>query len=113
MLEEMLSFFKELKIKKTNSKFLFITRDNPNIILEKAKQKNIETSSIKIISSSRGNMPNYISASNFSIFFIIPSFSKKASCPTKMGEIMSWNTIICNSGVGDVDEIMNKCMPDY
>lgn len=113
MLEEMLSFFKQLKIKKSNSKFLFITKDNPNKILEMAKNQNIETSSIKIIGSSRENMPNYISASNFSIFFIMPSFSKKASCPTKMGEIMNLGVpVICNKGVGDVEEIMNKCMPE-
>ena len=58
-------------------------------------------------------MPSYIGASNFSIFFILPVFSKKASSPTKMGEIMNLGIpIICNSGVGDVDEIMNECMPE-
>jgi hypothetical protein len=40
-------------------------------------------------------------------------YSKKASSPTKMGEIMNLGIpIICNSGVGDVDEIMEKCMPE-
>ena len=38
----------------------------------------------------------------------MPSFSKKASCPTKMGEIMNLGVpVICNKGVGDVEEIMN------
>jgi hypothetical protein len=58
-------------------------------------------------------MPSYIGVSNFSIFFILPVFSKKASSPTKMGEIMNLGIpIICNSGVGDVDEIMEKSMPE-
>ena len=58
-------------------------------------------------------MPSYINVSTYSIFFILPVFSKKASSPTKMGEIMSLGVpIICNSGVGDVDEIMNECMPE-
>jgi glycosyltransferase involved in cell wall biosynthesis len=58
-------------------------------------------------------MPSYISVSNFSIFFISPVFSKIASCPTKMGEIMNLGVpIICNKGVGDVEEIINKCMPE-
>ena len=58
-------------------------------------------------------MPSYIGLSNFSIFFILPLYSKKASSPTKMGEIMNLGIpIICNSGVGDVDEIMEKTMPN-
>lgn len=113
MLDEMLDFFKELQNKKANSKFLFITKDDPQIILEKVNKKNIDINTIKIQSSSRDMMPTYIGASDYSIFFILPVFSKKASSPTKMGEIMNLGIpIICNSGVGDVDEIMEKCMPE-
>ena len=113
MLDEMLEFFKLLQVKKQNSKFLFITKDNPKLILEKVKSKKINVQSVKIQSSSREMVPTYISASNFSVFFILPVFSKKASCPTKMGEIMNLGIpVICNNGVGDVEEIMNQCMPE-
>jgi len=113
MLDEMLDFFKYLQIKKPNAKFFFITKDSPQLILEKVKSKKIDVSSIKIKPSSREMMPSYIGVSNFSIFFILPVFSKKASSPTKMGEIMNLGIpIICNSGVGDVDEIMGKSMPE-
>ena len=113
MLDEMLDFFKCLQIKKPNAKFFFITKDNPRLILEKVKSKKIDPKCIKIKPSSREMMPSYIGASNFSIFFILPVFSKKASSPTKMGEIMNLGIpIICNSGVGDVDEIMGKSMPE-
>ena len=113
MLDEMMDFFKCLQIKKNSAKFLFITKDSTQLILEKAKSKKIEISSIKIQPSSREMMPSYIGVSDFSIFFILPVFSKKASSPTKMGEIMNLGIpIICNSGVGDVDEIMEKSMPE-
>ena len=113
ILDEMLDFFKCLQIKKPNAKYFFITKDKPKLILEKAKSKEIDISSIKIQPSSREMMPSYIGVSNFSIFFILPVFSKKASSPTKMGEIMNLGIpIICNSGVGDVDEIMDKSMPE-
>ena len=113
MLDEMLDFFKILLQKKPNSKFLFITKDNPNKIFEKCFKKNISKNSILIESSSREMMPSYIGASNFSIFFILPFYSKKASSPTKMGEIMNLGIpIICNSGVGDVDEVMEISMPE-
>lgn len=113
MLDEMLDFFKCLQIKKPKAKFFFITKDNPQLILEKVKSKGIDTGSIKIQSSTREMMPSYIGVSNFSIFFILPVFSKKASSPTKMGEIMNLGIpIICNTGVGDVDEIMKRSMPE-
>ena len=113
MLDEMLDFFIELKKKKENAKFLFITKDDPKFILSKAINKSINKDSIIIKPSKREMMPSYIGASNFSIFFILPVFSKKASSPTKMGEIMNLGIpIVCNSGIGDVDEIMNKCMPE-
>ncbi|MBM77816.1 MAG: glycosyltransferase [Crocinitomicaceae bacterium] len=113
MLDEMLDFFKEVRKNKPNAKFLFITKDNPQLILEKALAKNIDVNSLKIQPSLREMMPSYIGLSDFSIFFILPVFSKKASSPTKMGEIMNLGIpIICNEGVGDVDEIMNECMPE-
>jgi len=113
MLDEMLDFFKCLQIKKPNAKFFFINKDDPQLLLEKVKSKEIDISSIKIQPSSREMMPSHIGVSNFSIFFILPVFSKKASSPTKMGEIMNLGIpIICNSGVGDVDEVMGKSMPE-
>jgi glycosyltransferase involved in cell wall biosynthesis len=40
------------------------------------------------------------------MFFVKQAYSKLASSPTKMGEIMGMGVpIICNSGVGDVQEI--------
>jgi glycosyltransferase involved in cell wall biosynthesis len=47
------------------------------------------------------------SVSDVSIFFIKPLFSKKASSPTKMGELMSLGIpLICNDNVGDVEAIL-------
>ena len=113
MLDEMLYFFKVLNEKKPNAKFLFITKSKPNLVYSKAEQKGIAKDKIIIQPSARELMPSYIGVSDFSIFFILPVFSKKASSPTKMGEIMNLGIpIICNTGVGDVDNIMKECMPE-
>ena len=82
-------------------------------IFKKAERKGILKEKILVVSSTRELMPSYIKACNLSIFFIKPLFSKKASSPTKMGEIMNLGVpIICNTGIGDVEEIMGKCMPE-
>ena len=114
MLEEMLDFFLVLNEKRPNARFLFITKDDKSIIFEKAEKKGLLKEKLLVVSSTRELMPSYIKACNLSIFFIKPLFSKKASSPTKMGEIMNLGVpLICNTGVGDVEEIMGKCMPEF
>lgn len=107
MLEEMLDFFKVLLQKKKSSKFLFISGEKKDFILNLVKEKNIDINKIIIISLPREKVPLYLSLSSISIFFIKPVYSKKASSPTKLAEIMSLGIpIICNGGVGDIEKII-------
>lgn len=107
MLDEMLDFFKLLKKHKPNAKFLFITKELPEKILKKAEEKQIDTNSFIIRSAERAEVPYYIKLSNFGVFFILSVFSKRASSPTKQGEIMAMGIpVVCNSGVGDTDKVV-------
>jgi glycosyltransferase involved in cell wall biosynthesis len=50
-----------------------------------------------------------LSLSKVSIFFIKPGFSKKATSPTKAGEMMAMGIpIICNDKIGDMEKIINE-----
>jgi glycosyltransferase involved in cell wall biosynthesis len=111
MLDEMLDFYTVFKEKYTASKFLFITPEHPDHILERAKAKGISSESIIIKKSAHNMVPAYMLTFDFSIFFIKPTFSKSASSPTKQAELMAMGIpIICNSGVGDTDTIvMEHC----
>ena len=109
MPDEMLDCFKILKEERTDAKFLFITNEPPSFIIEKAKAKNIAESDLRIVASPHHLVPLHLSLSNAGIFFIKPVFSKQASSPTKQGELMGMNLWhICNSGVGDVDTIVEQ-----
>jgi glycosyltransferase involved in cell wall biosynthesis len=113
MLEEMLDFFLVLLEENPNSKFLFISKDNKNEIIQKAKLKGINADKILVRPADRKDVPKLLAIGNFSIFFIKPLYSKKASSPTKMGEIMNLGIpVICNGNVGDVDLIMSECLPE-
>ena len=84
------------------------------MVLSKAKEKGFDTSKIIIQSANREEVPTMVSLSDVSLFFIKPVFSKKASSPTKMGEILNLNIpIVCNSDVGDDDLVMNEILPEY
>jgi len=109
MLDEMLSFFSEMYLQNKKSKFLFLTPDDPSVIKAKAVQKKIPLSSIIIRSVAREEVPLYISISSFSIYFIRPTFSKRASSPTKMAELLFMGKpIVTNSGIGDSDTLFKN-----
>lgn len=103
MLDEMLDFFAILKIKNINAKFLFITNENPELIKNIALRKNISFNDIIIVSAKRDEVPSLLSLSSCNIYFIQPCFSKNASSPTKLAEVLSMGIpVITNSNVGDI-----------
>jgi len=114
LLDEMLDFFKCLQSIKASAKFLIITMEPPQLILDALKRKNIDPSAVIITYSSRNDLPSLLSLFHLSVFFIRPSFSKTASSPTKQGEIMGMGIpLICNSGIGDTDLIVRDARSGY
>lgn len=102
MLDEMLCFFKVLKERQRNARFLFVTTEPKELIERAAEKAGIEKEAILVASAKRDEVPLYILLSSACIYFINPVFSKQASSPTKHGEILAMGKpIITNSGVGD------------
>jgi len=109
MLSEMLDYFKILKKDKPKSVFLFISGENSQKIKEQAIKKGIDSKDIVVKSVLHSQVPLHISLFDTSIFFIRSTYSKKASSPTKQGEIMAMGIpLVCNAGVGDTDAIVKK-----
>lgn len=109
LLDEMLQFFKLLLKSNPKARFLFITSEKPESILNKVVQLKIPKEKIAIYKASRKEVPQLLNLSKLSIFFIMPSFSKTASSPTKLGEIMAMGIpIISNEGIGDVGQIIEN-----
>jgi glycosyltransferase involved in cell wall biosynthesis len=98
---EMLNYFSLLKNKNPQSKFLIVSQDEVNL------DSYADSKNVVVIKADRTEVPSLISIANAAIFFIKPSFSKKASSATKMAEIMAMNKpIVTNPGWGDVEVIM-------
>ena len=107
--KEMLKFCGMLLQKKPEAKFLFISNNKHEDIIETAKRFNVPGDKIIVKFAGRKQVPTLLSLSNYSLFFIKPCFSKLSSSPTKHGEIMAMGIpVITNSGVGDVKEIVEK-----
>jgi glycosyltransferase involved in cell wall biosynthesis len=107
MLDEMMRLFSKLLLKYPDAKFLFITPDNKDNIISCAQKYSVSTEKIIVRSAIRNEVPSFIWASDISLFFIKPSYSKISSSPTKLGEILACGVpVICNAGVGDVQKII-------
>ena len=108
MQDEMLDYFKVQLKSMPNSVFLWITKDDSLLIIEAAEKLGIADKMV-IKPSERSDLPKIISICDASIFFIKPLFSKKASSPTKQAELLGMGIpLICNSNVGDTNEILEK-----
>jgi len=105
MLEEMIDFYKYLKSRIPSTRFLLLTDDPNREIIQIAQRKGGLDEDMIITQTQRENIPTFIQLADLNLFFIRPVFSKKASSPTKLGEIIAMGgSLICNSGIGDVDD---------
>jgi glycosyltransferase involved in cell wall biosynthesis len=112
MIEEMIDFYSALKSVKPTAKFVIYTADDFDIVKKQIKRKELNRNDFIFKTLKRSEVPNYLSISDLSVSFIQPLYSKKASSPTKMGEILGMGIpMICNNNVGDVEKIIkeNNC----
>lgn len=109
MIDEMMDLFKIALSKLPTSKFLILTTDLPQIAFDTATKAGIDKNKIIVKRAERNEVPSLIALSQFSVFFIKPSYSKKASSPTKLAEILGMGVpVLCNGNVGDVQEVVEK-----
>ncbi len=109
LVDEMMQFCKILCDKIPAAKLLFIAPHRHDEIRTAAAKAGIGTDRVIIRKANRQQVPGLLSVSNYSVFFIKPCYSKQSSSPTKHGEIMAMGIpLITNSGVGDVEMIVNR-----
>ncbi len=102
MLDEMMQFFKCLQELKTDAWFLFITKHEHELIRRKAEEYQVVN--FKTVMADRAQVAALLHALDASVYFIKPSFSKKASSPVKQAELMAAGIpSVTNAGIGDTD----------
>lgn len=105
LFEEELDYFRLcLEINK-NSKLLVLNNYDHDYINIKFKEYGLDDPSVsKVLSVDFKEVNSFINIADYAIYFIIPSFSKKAAAPTKFAEFVRVDLpSITNCGVGDMD----------
>lgn len=108
LLDEMISFFKQLHKKYPEAVFLFISPEPFEQIINIAKKHNVDKNLIRHSFVKHDEIPQYLSITNMGIMFIKPSYSKMSSSPTKFAEFLAMNIpVICND-IGDLTKHTNQ-----
>jgi len=108
LLDEMLLLFQMIKEVRPDSKFLILTPDDPEKVYSRLSAYRLQREDIVIRFAQRKEVPVLIKASDVSVSFIKPAYSKIASSPTKLGELLAMGIpVICND-IGDVAQIIRQ-----
>jgi glycosyltransferase involved in cell wall biosynthesis len=108
LLDEMLLLFSRIKQKRPGAKFLILTPDEAQKVYERMQAFGLEESDFAIRFAKRAEVPVLLKASDVSVSFIKPAYSKMASSPTKLGELLAMGIpVICND-IGDVATIIRE-----
>ena len=107
LLDWLVSFFKCIEKYDDDAVFEIITRDCKKTLISKMNLDNNLINKILIRSATPDQMPEILTTHTASAMFFNSDISKLGSSPTRFGEILSiGRPIICNSGVGDLDQIV-------
>jgi glycosyltransferase involved in cell wall biosynthesis len=107
MADQMFDFFRVQVEADPGAWFLIVSPQPPSEITQIAESRGVSAERIVVRRASRQEVPQFLAASDYGLFFIMPVFSKQASSPTKMGEMLALELpVVTNDGVGDVTRIV-------
>lgn len=119
MLPEMLQFYAQVRAGVPDAWLWVLTPEPPELVQAEAARQGVPTDRIRIGFAKRAQLPRLLSAADASLCFIRPSFSKTASSPTKIGELLAMGIpVISNTGYGDIAELLQDSrlgilLPDF
>lgn len=86
-----------------DARFLVITQGDHDRVRQALQSAGAELDRVEVRSADFAQVAHQIARMDAGIFFIRPAWSKRASCPTRMGEFLACGKpCLANGGVGDV-----------
>lgn len=99
--------FKELLRTDPAARILVVNRNEHDFIRAKLLAAGVPLEAVELRSAAHAEMPAQINRMAAAIFFVKPLYSKRASSPTKLAELLGCGIpCLSNTGVGDMAEIL-------
>lgn len=109
LFDETLNFFEIINTINPDIHFYILNKGEHKFIRQKLAYCKINTGNLILEESSPQEISKKMSIIDFCVFFIKPAFSKIASCPTKLGELLACGIpCVTNDGVGDMSQIIEQ-----
>ncbi len=106
---EMVDFFAAARQEIPNLHFLVLSQSERQLITAEFARHGIGEADFTLMQVEPSRVGAYLWASDFSLSFIRALPSKIASSPTKIGEYLAAGLpLVCNTGVGDMDSIVEE-----
>jgi glycosyltransferase involved in cell wall biosynthesis len=107
LFEETVAVFSELIRIRPDARILILNRNEHDYIRERLELGGIPLNAVELRAADHADVPRQIARMTASVFFIKPVYSKRASAPTKLGELLSCGVpCLSNAGVGDMADII-------
>ena len=107
LFKEVAATFVRLRAIKPDARLLIINRGEHEYIWRSLLVAGVPTSAVEIVSAALSEVPALMARMHASIFFIKPVFSKQASAPTKLAELLGCGIpCLSNYGVGDMADVL-------
>lgn len=107
LFDEVAVTFSILLRMRPESRFLVVNRGEREDIRRRLLAAGVPESAVEITSAPHSEMPALIARMTAGIFFLKSSYSKQASAPTKLAELLGCGVpCLSNVGVGDFSEIL-------
>jgi glycosyltransferase involved in cell wall biosynthesis len=107
MTDEMTRFMAHAHQQDASTYSMILTQSRPEEVIEKMREQGLDEKNFFVGKVLPENVPHYLRTADVAISFIKPCYSKLSSSPTKIAEYLaSGLPVICNAGVGDLDELI-------
>jgi glycosyltransferase involved in cell wall biosynthesis len=109
MPNEMIDLFLFSKKYFKNPKIIFFSDNFDYLHKHVDNFKNLKTEDYSLFSPKEKDLCKYYNLCDLTLCFVVNSFARKASSPTKIGESLACGIpVLCNKNVGDIDKIIPK-----
>lgn len=107
--DEMIDFFTVAKQSDPNVFVMILTQRDKESVINRLRERGFADSDFTVDSVDSSKIGSLITAGDVAVSFIKACYSKQSSSPTKIAEYLVCGLpIIANSGVGDVDDLINN-----
>ena len=109
MTDEMTDFLAVAHKQDASTFSMILTQSPRQMVIERLASLGIDEKDFFVTQVTPGEIPRYLKAADIAISFIKPCYSKQSSSPTKIAEYLaSGLPIVCNTGVGDLDKLIEE-----